>query len=709
MERVIRSVLCSLATGLILSMILWMDARLVVEFGISAAQDGERTELFYGLGQDGFHSSRSRRWQPPGEVIQSYQWRYSGFKRVNRVRIDPVSTTGKGSIGSVSFAGHGGRVTLAGSALSAWIERTNDLEILSIDEGVIVWLAVDSDPQIIMAVPPGVYALVLPLPWIAVMALISGLLWFALESLFGRRRARQVMGSLLLVGLITGLTWLSQLQIVNAPFTGDAVQNVRIAENLVDHGTYSHLEERPPRPTNQREPLPTFVLAGWILMLEAVDPMLRQSEDYPAALRHINLLWIFAGLLAVAMLARTLTGSDLAAVAAALAVFLFFHGRPQVVNALYTELPAAALMTWLSLAAWNAARRQALTWLLLVGVLLGLLALTKNAMYYVALVAIPLFAGLSSVAVRRYNDPSTWLRSAGLRLLTLALGFMVVTAPWMVRNLVTLDTAEISGRAGVLFGRALMNDMSLDEALGSLYIHGPQLYHRLVAGTRLAPGPDDLMAGGRWQRLNRGASDFLQADIAAAAAGRPEDAISFHRVAIAEYVRQRERLRDQGVENVEVELERWFRSEGLRLIAERPIRHVVMSLPAAWRGFWGFPYGELPLLNPYRSTLVVDLVNLAGGMALGIAVLLGLFGRRPEWVVLTLVPIGMLAFYALLTHNIARYMMPVIPLMLVLLVAIPWCLRSWCLVGNRRIKWAEQASNRSLLTPCVSRVVPSTS
>jgi len=708
MGRVIRSALCSLATALILWMILLMDARLVVEFDISANQDGERAELFYGVGQDGFHSSRSWRWRPPGEVIQSYQWRYSGFKRVSRVRIDPIATAGAGSIGSVSFAGHGGRVTLAGPVLSAWIERTNDLEILSIDEEVIAWLAVDSDPQIIMAVPPGVYGLALPLPGIAAIAVISGLLWFLVESLSGRRRAKQVMGSLLLVGLITGLTWLSQLQIVNAPFTGDAVQNVRIAENLADHGTYSHLEERPPRPTNQREPLPTFVLAGWILALEAVDSTLRESENYPALLRHINLFWMFTGLLGVAVLARTLTGSQLAAVVALLAAFLFFHGRPQVVNALYTELPAATLMTWLGLAAWHAARRQALPWLLLVGVLLGLLALTKNAMYYVGLVAIPWFAVLA-VTARRVNDPSARFRSAGLRLLTLALGFMVVTAPWIARNLVILDTVEISGRAGVLYGRALMNDMTLDEALGSLYIHGPQLYHRLVAGTRLAPGPDDLMAGGRWQRLNRGASDFVQADIAAAAAGRPEDAISFHRQAIAEYVRQRERLLDQGVENAEVHLERWFRSEGLRRIAERPLRHVVMSLPAAWRGFWGFPYGELPLLNPYRSTLVVDLVNLAGGMVLGAALLLGLFGRRPEWAMLTLVPIGMLVFYALLTHNISRYMMPVIPLMLVLLVAIPWYLRSWCLVRNRQIEWGEQASSRTLLTPCVSRVAPSTS
>jgi len=671
-----RALLASIAAVLVVWLLLAMDVRLDVKFQISAETHGQRTELFWAIGEQGFHPARSQRWPPPDGGMRDYHWRYADLQRVDRVRIDPIADTGAGVFAAVTLQGRGGAVTLSGPSLLAQIVDSKDLTLDVLDAQRLAWRAHGDDPYIVLSVPPLVYRPLLGLvqPWPALAGVLAGLLWVLLERARGAVSARRAVGGVLLLGLVLGLTALAQARIVNAHFTGDALENLRIANNIVTHRTYSHLDGQPPRPTNQREPLPTLVLAGWLLAVDRFAPSLRGEDVYPAVVRQVNLGWVLLGLLAVVLLTRTLTRSDLAAGVAALVAFLLFHGRPQVVNALYTELPAATLLTWLCLFAVLALRRQAGRWLLLLGMAMGLLALTKNAAHYVALVAIPLFALVLSARVCEVGVAAR-LRGTGRRALVLVLGFALTVAPWMLRNALMLETAELSGRAGVLYGRALMNAMTLDEVYGSLYIDGPQLYHRLVAGTRLAARPEDLLSGGRWQRLNRGASDFVQDDIMAVHEGRPQDAISFHRQVAATHARERERLTALGVQHVEVELERWFRREGLRLIREQPARHVLMTLPAAWRGFWGFPYGELPLLTPGRAALVIDLINLAGGLALGGGALVGLLARRREWLALTLVPVGMLAFYALFTHNISRYMMPMIPLMLVLLVSLPWLLR----------------------------------
>jgi hypothetical protein len=672
----VRALLASLSAGFVVWLLLAMDARLDVSFQISAETGGHRTELFWAMGEQGFHPARSQRWLPPDGATRDYHWRYADAQRVSAVRIDPIADTGAGVFAAITLQGRGGRVTLSGPSLLAQIVDSKDLSFEVLDAQRLAWRAHGDDPQIVLPVPPQVHQPLLTLlqPWPVLAGVLAGLLWVLLEVVRGAVGARRAMGAVLLLGLVLGLTALAQTRIVNAHFTGDAVENLRIANNVVVHRVYSHLDGQPPRPTNQREPLPTLVLAGWILAVDRFAPRLRDDADYPAVVRQVNLGWVLLGLLGVVLLTRSLTRSDLAAGVAAMVAFVLFLGRPQVVNALYTELPAAALLTWLCLLAVLALRRPGGGMLLLLGVAMGLLALTKNAAHYVALVAIPVFA-LLLYARAGEAGAAARLRGTGRRALVLALGFALTVAPWMLRNALVLETAELSGRAGVLYGRALMNGMTLEEVYGSIYIDGPQLYHRLVAGTRLAAQPEDLLAGGRWQRLNRGASDFVLNDIVAARDGRPEDAISFHRQVAATHARERERLTAQGVQHVEVELERWFRSEGLRLIREQPGRHALMTLPAAWRGFWGFPYGELPLLSPGRAALVIDLINLAGGLALGGLALAGLLARRPEWLALTLVPVGLLAFYALFTHNIPRYMMPVIPLMLVSLVSLPWLLR----------------------------------
>lgn len=87
-----------------------------------------------------------------------------------------------------------------------------------------------------------------------------------------------------------------------------------------------------------------------------------------------------------------------------------------------------------------------------------------------------------------------------------------------------------------------------------------------------------------------------------------------------------------------------------------------MSGVFAWGGFWSVPNAELPRVPVHLQRPLLDLVN--GGMALVLiaGLLLGL--RRPEWLLLLLLPALMLGFYALLTHHIARYSLPAQPVLL---------------------------------------------
>ncbi len=81
----------------------------------------------------------------------------------------------------------------------------------------------------------------------------------------------------------------------------------------------------------------------------------------------------------------------------------------------------------------------------------------------------------------------------------MGLGFMLVLAPWVARNEIQFDSARVNSRGElILWGRAILNNMSNDEVLGLLYDQAPTLYKRAVAGTRLAEHEGDYRT---WRAL----------------------------------------------------------------------------------------------------------------------------------------------------------------------------------------------------------------
>jgi hypothetical protein len=145
--------------------------------------------------------------------------------------------------------------------------------------------------------------------------------------------------------------------------------------------------------------------------------------------------------------------------------------------------------------------------------------------------------------------------------------------------------------------------------------------------------------------LNRSSdSDFAAADIAAEQAGRPQDAVSYYRQARAERVKLEHELSAANVPNPGVAADKLLQQRAMDLIRTHPWKHLAATVPFLWRG----ATGAFPILV--------------------IAVVVALRRRCYEAVLLALPALGLVVFYALLSHFIPRYSVPVRPVLVALLV-----------------------------------------
>src|SRR5450631_2308018 len=197
------------------------------------------------------------------------------------------------------------------------------------------------------------------------------------------------------------------------------------------------------------------------------------------------------------------------------------------VNDLYTELPAAVLMTFAVYSLVKAVKHGKILDFVVTGLSFGLLTLVKAAMLYV-------FAGVTFVLLATYVAAKSPRRRPLLHITAMCASALLVVAPWVGRNWITFHQPQISERGGlVLYTRALMDQVTPTEYRGSFYVWArPSL--RPWVGRILGFGPADLAMGGRLQRLNDDlGTDIHDHDLRAELAGRPQDAITLHRQARA--------------------------------------------------------------------------------------------------------------------------------------------------------------------------------
>lgn len=632
-------------------------------------------------------------WQP--HVVE-----FRGYRDVTLFRIDPMTARGALQLGPVVLTGRWSEVTLRGSDLERALSAWNDLRVTSVDRETLRLEATGPDPHFNLVVPDTLFdpPLARLTAAAALLGAMAGLAWLTLEIVaaflrrffpfvYVRARSALMFGWVLPVLVCAGLSYHASDNITDGPVLGDAIQNLLIARNVYQHNTFSiDNSALYARPSNFREPLPPLVVGLYLkaLLPAGQHPSFAQlrAGDKTRFVKLSNLIWVFAGLVGVWLLMIRLTRHGVAGLAATLLAYLYFFHAPAYIDSLYTELPTATLLIWCTYALFRAVRKLQARYFAAAGVLMGLLALCKASFFYIGWAALLLLV-LVMLFSRRDPKATRWqvLRWGAVAGLCMSL----TLAPWMLRNQLQFGYSQVSDRGGlILAGRATLNHMSDEEVLGLLYEKSPQLYRRLVAGTRFAEKPGDFERGGRWQRLNRGVSSFFESDRRAAYEGQPDGVVSFHFKAGAEARRRLNALRAQGVPHAEQVLDQAMKREAMAMIQADPWRHIWMSGPFLWHGFWSFQKFEIPLIDPDLQEVLVESLNLTAGAALLAAFVFGLFAQRPRLIALTVMPVGLLLFYAFLTHNIPRYSTPAHPLMLVVLVV----------AAHRSLAWARHRVGR---------------
>lgn len=459
--------------------------------------------------------------------------------------------------------------------------------------------------------------------------------------------------------------------LTDTPNQYDAAQNMAAAYNLAVHGVFSQDIGPDPAPGMTREPLPIVALAAHMRLHPGLDVAMdfetMNSGAAVIAVKRHNLLWA-AGLLAgVFVLVQTALGpSRLALPAGILAMAMthaFFLGKTRILDTTYTEVQAATLMVWGSVALVRALQTGRSGWFLATGLLLGALALTKAVMLHVG-IGVVLCLFVVHVLFAPAGGRMRALAQTGL----LALGLALVAGPWIMRNAIVHGEAQITGRSGeVMMIRAVLNGMSDEERRGAYTAWGPGKYLVPILGQSYAFGPEDFEEGGRLQRLNRlSTSTFAERDRAAEAAGRPQDAISYYRSAKAESVRLALAYAAEGHADPSSAADSALRAQAIEMVRSDPGAHLALTPAIVWRIVWNFQAGVVP--GPVRFGL-----NAAAFALLWVFAILGLLTRNPVMLGIGLAPVGMIALYVLATHAIARYSEPAVPNMIVaLVVALAW-------------------------------------
>lgn len=462
---------------------------------------------------------------------------------------------------------------------------------------------------------------------------------------------------------------------------GDATQNITLAHSLYDRGVFTldHLPNHIHRnlPTHFREPLPPAVTAIYLHVLDAAGVPFTLSSLHAGAhtrlVKLVNLFWVYLALLGGWALVHRFTGSHRWALAASGLCFVFYFNSGDAVNSLYTELPTATALLWLSWALLRAQARPSVGRWMVAGFILGALCLIKALFLYVA-PPLALFMAWSSSAQDRWLPAWRPFLSASTPLL---LGTLIVAGPWMVRNQIHFGSHQLTqGRSGwVLYKRALLNEMSADEFRRGFTLWGPQMYRKIVAGTSLAVHERDLTTwNGSLRRLFYGKSEFMENDFQAQHTGDPDRAVTLYRKTSALYVKLAGIFKRTGHPFPAVAGDQVMQTEALRRIASDPWAHLRMSTLMFWRGMWCFsPHIELPLLEKWHhKQALVELLNLLGMLVLLLLTAVGFLRRRADVMALTLPVMGMLGLYTALSQNLPRFFTPAQPFMLLSLLLMVW-------------------------------------
>jgi hypothetical protein len=456
--------------------------------------------------------------------------------------------------------------------------------------------------------------------------------------------------------ILLALVWIDGRVITGTPNTADGAQYERLAVELARSGRFATAGTL----TREVEPLHVALLAAQIRL----DPRLADTRATglvgegraSRAVKQQNLLW--AGLLLtgtaaqVLLLRRGRRDRSLLAGIAVVVVTLAVLENPDIVDRNLAELPAAALVVWAGVLATRTVERPTSRHAALLGVLIGLLALTRAVFAYVA---VPYALGLAllvGLGLWPRVGPAPAARRIGALLLVGMAGYAAIVGPWMLRNAAAFGDVGIAERGGqVLSIRASKNDMDEYQLRGAI-VHWTATEARPPLARLLGVDLADFAADRPLAVLMRDDEDERAREQ------------SLYRLVNAAIEARASELMAEGLEEAAAFslAEAEAGEEALRRLRERPARFLRTTPAFLWRFSWpmnlstSVPRLILALLNPLGMAAII----LAAGSAL--------IQRHAVRFAVVGLPAGTAAFYALVTHALPRYARPLAPTMIILLV-----------------------------------------
>ena len=455
--------------------------------------------------------------------------------------------------------------------------------------------------------------------------------------------------------LLLCLSWSALLvtKITERPLDPDATQNVRMASHVAHYWFFSFDRKEPPkRPTMDREPIPVFALAAWIL----IDPALRNARPFQelhqgaplVSLKKINLFWAFFLHLGMSFLIFSISPNLLwrVMVPPFIVVMTNLTLLNENVDRLLNELPAGCFLAWGAACMLLFVQKPTKQRGILLGLSLACLALTKAVFFYVSLGAIIV------LAIQMYRDrdafetrmPIPQFRIFKGRRAFPVLGFVLLAflgaiGIWVARNAIELNQFRIADRGGdVLYMRTLTMQKPF---LGGLYAYAPTKYQPWL-GKMTGYDRKDLRSGGRLAELS---------------ARNPEEDFRRKRWQIYRAEMEKAGVQFRGRNKAQG----WLAREGLKRYVSDPVALVGWIPVYAMRGSF-FLFDGISTSIIYVHLTVFLILNFL------VVSLVSLFRSRVETCAVFLLALGLYLFHAMFTHGLSRYNEPIVPFVWLALV-----------------------------------------
>jgi hypothetical protein len=430
---------------------------------------------------------------------------------------------------------------------------------------------------------------------------------------------------------------------------GDAGQFVTMAYNLSKYGELSlhgyggEAEIANPAPTIYREPgfpafLSAFIKGVPSLRNDNLDTFLSAGRSVKI-LKFSQILVVLATALLAGYIVLDITRNRFLA-GSAIALIGFSSSMLSTANVLDSEALVAFLVLSFSYSFYKLFSTRKTAYFAYVGLILGVLVLSRAIFMYFLVFAL---AFLTFAVARGIFSVRKFL----IGITVFLLSYYVIVGPYVIRSFVHFGEPVVSGRGGiVLLIRANKDKMNFTEFLGSFIVWTPGEGSHAI-GKKLF-GEDYLQEGGKLERISR-----------------VRDTQSFYRQARRE---RSELVKARGLQREDIAINDELKERALRQILSNPVKHLVVTLPIAWRGLFvenGFSI-RVPFLQfVLDSVIIISLLYFSSLFYVGFLSL-----KRKDWKMLAFVmpALFMYGMHSLLSHNLARFNDPLIPILVVTLL-----------------------------------------